>query len=455
MQIKNPNKLLSEDQLSLLEECAKAPFALGAFRSLDDILTKLNVEVVIEPGIPERPIPSYFEEAEKYWKQKLEEISHRDSMELPEIRENIWTIQKEKGVWQTMTLRGLYDPKKNIIKLFLEEMQTEYNGKCMNELLVSTLAHETMHAYFNRSGHEKYPYVLFVEEPLAEFGMLLYLKETKSSYYDWAYNDVSIKQTCYKYGAKLMDQYLQGDATLRDYLQSYKIQLADYVIPAWKNNPISLPQSGASNPIVLGGKSISPQWHNLSYFYDKQTDTLGLDGDWTGIDQMEICRRYGATPKNIYFADGFRCDELLDGCYRCYDLAYISETINVIVSPKNKTYKQGSNGIPLLRKDNTPCLKQGLDGLYHICRNGKYGVVDIQLHVIVPLKYGFVCFCDENGLFLVKSDSQPGQWGLVNKQGIEQVPLIYEHITKNSNGTYTVQKDGKGYSIDKYGNRIH
>ena len=454
MTIIDDHSLLSQQQLDLLKQCAAVPFYLDTIGSIDNILTKLKVDVIIEPGIITRSIPRELEEAQDYWNAKKKQADVYME-ERNQAERNLDIISQNIEAWRTMRLRGLYDPKKNQIKLFPEEMRQEYGGKHMDELLVSTFAHETMHDYFNRSGHEKYPYVLFVEEPLAEFGMLLYLKETKSSYYDWAYNDVSIKQTCYKYGAKLMDQYLQGDATLRDYLQSYKIQLADYVIPSWKNNPISLPQSLASNPIVLGGKNIFPQWHNLSYFYDKQTDTLGLDGDWTGIDQMEICRRYGANPQNIYFADRFRCDELSDGCYRVYDLAYISETINVIVSPKNKTYKQGSNGIPILRKDNTPCLRQGLDGLYLIRRNDKWGVVDKQLHVIVPFKYGHVCFCDENGLFLVESGSQSGQCGLVNKQGKEQVPLIYKEIKKNSDGTYRVQKDGEEYTIDKNGNRTH
>ena len=112
MTIKDPNKLLSKSELNLLESCAKEPFALGAFHSLDDILTRLKVEVVIESGIPQRPIPMYLGEAERYWTEKSEEITDRDSRGFSEIRENIWTIRREKELWQTMTLRGLYDPKK-------------------------------------------------------------------------------------------------------------------------------------------------------------------------------------------------------------------------------------------------------------------------------------------------------------------------------------------------------
>ena len=66
-------------------------------------------------------------------------------------------------------------------------MKDEYGGQTMKELLASTLAHEAMHAYFDRQGHDRFPYVIRVEEPLAEFGMLLYLHETKQRhYFHWA-----------------------------------------------------------------------------------------------------------------------------------------------------------------------------------------------------------------------------------------------------------------------------
>ena len=113
-------------------------------------------------------------------------------------------------------------------------------------------------------------------------------------------------------------------------------------------------------------------------------------------------------------------------------------------------------GVALLRKDNTPFLMSCRDDSYRICRNGLWGVVDKQLQVIVPLKYGFVWSWDENELIMVVDyNSKPYQYGLVNKQGQEQVPLIYEDITDNSDGTYTVKRDGQEYTIDKYGKRIN
>ena len=450
MTIIDDHSLLSQQQIDLLKQCAAIPFSLGAFGSIDDMLTTLKVDVIIEPGIITRSIPRELEEAQNYWNAQksqaddyIEEIEHNN---IEEIVHNLWIINQNIEVWRRMPLRGLYDPKKNHIKLFPEELQQEYGGQKMDELLVSTLVHEAMHAYFNRPRHKCYPYAIFIEEPLAEYGMLLYLHETKSNYYNWAYDDVSSKNTCYKYGAVMMDQYLSGNTTLREYLESYKILIDKYAIPSVTTATIILPQHGDSDSIVLGGKLVSPQWLEMLYFYDKQTKTLGIDGDWRGSDLRSFISHHDES-ENIYIAEGFQCDDFHKSTF---------SKINVIVSPNNKTFKQGRMGVALLRKDNTPCLSSCGDGLYEICRNGKWGVVDKQLQVIVPLKYGYVWSWDKNGLIrVVDYNSKPYQNGLVNKQGQEQVPLIYEDITDNSDGTYTVKRDGQEYTIDKYGKRIN
>lgn len=450
MTIIDDHSLLSQQQIDLLKQCAAIPFSLGAFGSIDDMLTTLKVDVIIEPGIITRSIPRELEEAQNYWNAQksqaddyIEEIEHN----IEEIVHNLWIINQNIEVWQKMPLRGLYDPKKNQIKLFPEEMQQEYGGQKMDELLLSTLAHEVMHAYFNRPRHKCYPYAIFIEEPLAEYGMLLYLHETKSNYYNWAYDDVSSKNTCYKYGAVMMDQYLSGNTTLREYLESYKLRIPKYAIPSVTTATIILPQHGDSDSIVLGGKLVSPQWLEMLYFYDKQTKTLGFDGDWRGINLSSFISHHDE-PENIYIAEGFQCDD--------FHIIDTFTKINVIVSPNHKTFKQGRMGVVLLRKDNTPCLGSCGDGLYRICRNGLCGVVDKQLQVIVPLQYGCVWSWDKNELIIVGDhNSKPYQYGLVNKQGQEQVPLIYEDITENSDGTYKVEKSGQEYTIDKYGNRIN
>lgn len=219
MKLIDNHDLLTANQTKLLHQNVGEPFSFGEFKSLDDILTKLDVEVIIEPGIVYHSVPESLKDAEAFWKGLCE--VHGTARNIYE------KIRKEKESLLRMPIRGLYDPEKNCIKLYPEEMGQEYDGMRTNELLVSTLAHETMHAYFNRPGHDKYPYIYLVEEPLAEFGMLVYLHQTGSSYYNWAFNDVRGKRTCYHYGADLMALTLKtpSNSSYYEYLLEYKKSL--------------------------------------------------------------------------------------------------------------------------------------------------------------------------------------------------------------------------------------
>ena len=252
MNIIDDNHLLSSEECDLLQSHASKPFNMGGYTSLDDIVTKLNVDVVIEQGIPTRSVPSLLYEALRFWedrakciKKEMEETSEKQKEVLTKELFNVFGIiqfiQGNISSWSRMSLRGLYDPDMNVIKLYPKEMRQEYGGAYIDELLVSTLAHETMHAYFNRPGH-KFAYIPTVEEPLAEFGMLLYLKDTGSSYYNWAYDDVSGKHTCYKYGANLMDQYLKESSPFptRQYLEEFKFKLPAYPILIGKPGEVVL-----------------------------------------------------------------------------------------------------------------------------------------------------------------------------------------------------------------------
>ena len=104
----------------------------------------------------------------------------------------------------------------------------KHPGLSMYSLLVSTLAHESLHAYFDRPVRRSLPYVGRVEEPLAEFGMLLYLHDTKQKYiFNWARNDVRSKLTYYRYGDALMSLHLatedaDGYSLTRRDLEIYK-----------------------------------------------------------------------------------------------------------------------------------------------------------------------------------------------------------------------------------------
>ena len=232
MNIIDPHQLLTPNQASLLHTESKKPFNLGPYTSLDDILTSLNVDVIIDPNTPSYNLPKDYkdelEESERYWRKKLREAQERgdrdevhriETVELPPIM----NVLRCEG----MALLGWYehDSKPEVIKLFPNAMHSS-NSRTMDQLLVSTFAHETMHAYFDRDALRKtYPYVMAVEEPLAEFGMLVFLDDTKSSFLNWAYNDVASKNTCYGLGANIFYQHQRGDTSWRKLLENYKIPI--------------------------------------------------------------------------------------------------------------------------------------------------------------------------------------------------------------------------------------
>ena len=448
---------------NLITAFAKRPFNFGGYSSIDDILDKLGVNVILESGIvSERFVPRELMDAEKFWKEEYRKLyeenrgTNNDKIwkDCQKAERNLGMARQSIYFWEKMPLRGCYIPDENVIKLYPDEMQTEYNGKRMDELIVSTLAHEAMHAYFNRPGHNNYPYAVLVEEPLAEFGMLLNLKETNCVFYDWAKADVASKKTCYRYGANLMDQHLSAgqSSSLRNYLEAYKIMLPAYSVLEINNGIVSLPPSQMQINIPISGSptTILPHWRDVftyppRYFYDAATKTLGLDGNWEVvhrgnrfIDIHILCHIDESLIDHLYLGDNFDY------------IPYRLKGYEVSVSPNNPNF-YAINGVLFGRNDNKPCLSSCGDGLYEICRNGKWGVIDDQLNQVIPNKYDCIWSFDKNDLIQVRIDSH---YSLVNKQGIEQVPPIYDHITLNKDGSYTVKHDGREFRIDKDGNVI-
>ena len=205
--IEDKERLLSADKLLLLQTSLILPFYLlkGSsleYSSLEDILIRGGVRVIIDPRKPQnkdmRKIPAELDNARRYWKKMVEENPNDDF-----ARKMLAEVLEEIAIWKQVLILGLYEPTEKIILLFPNNM----SSKEMPMLLVSTLAHEVMHAYFDRTPLDNYPYVYSIEEPMAEFGMLLYLKETyQMEYFDWAKGVVGSKKSCYRYGSALMEQ---------------------------------------------------------------------------------------------------------------------------------------------------------------------------------------------------------------------------------------------------------
>lgn len=204
--IEDKERLLSADELLLLQTSLILPFYLLEYSSLEDILIRGRVRVIIDPRKPQnkdmRKIPAELDNARRYWKKMVEENPNDDF-----ARKKLAEVLEEIAIWKQVLILGLYMPTEKIILLFPNNMREVASSKEMPMLLVSTLAHEVMHAYFDRTPLDNYPYVYSIEEPMAEFGMLLYLKETyQMEYFDWAKGFVGSKKSCYRYGSALMEQ---------------------------------------------------------------------------------------------------------------------------------------------------------------------------------------------------------------------------------------------------------
>ena len=471
MNIKDEKFPLTPAQKSLLKQSASKPFMLGGFVSLDDILTKLKVDVHIEPGKPTRSVDDYYDKAREYWRKEYEKLleMHRRNPENEYIRKEWQRAEIKLGrlrYWREahslMRLLGLYDSEKNAIILYPEAMADADSSK-MDEYLVSTFAHEVMHAYFNRPGHENFPYAMFVEEPLAEFGMLLCLHETKSQYYDWAYDNVSGKKCCYGYGANIMDQYLGGGKSLRKYLEEYKIFIGEYEMPDEMDGKVSLPMAGSS--VNIGGQPVMAKWMPVysippTYFWDEATKTLGLDGDW-GADPFDTLNHQYNFHIHIDIDIHFHNDDIqhlylgkdfVKGRHN-YHFEKLFSSVPVTVSHQNKELTS-INGILVLKEDNPPVIESCGRGYYRLKRNGKYSIIDAQLNSITPFNYEFIWSFDDNGLFMVRKRDQNGNfvYGLVNQQGVEQVPVEYEDIDEKGR-RYEVKQNGEVFIIDEFGNR--
>ena len=232
--VRKEDELLTKEEILFLQACTLLPFKIGRFSSIEDLLSKLGVCIQIAPGIKNHVVPSELLKERDYWEKELEKWKE-GSPEYNEIWDTLTKNRDEISAWKTFPIRGEYLREDKIIKLYPKEMQEECDsdggktpGLSMYSLLVSTLAHESMHAYFDRTVHRSLPYVGRVEEPLAEFGMLLYLYDTKQKYiFNWARNDVRSKRTYYRYGDALMSLHLntadaKGYSLTRRDLERYK-----------------------------------------------------------------------------------------------------------------------------------------------------------------------------------------------------------------------------------------
>jgi hypothetical protein len=215
-----------------------------------------------------------------------------------------------------------------------------------------------------------------------------------------------------------------------------------------------------SSAVNVNGQTIAAQWSPLHFsqpifFWDDETKTLGLDGDWRegiNIESINI-RNVINHPEDRFTLIRNKIQHLYlgDNFMKSIEVDSFLASIPTTVSPKNKDYKS-VNGILMNKEvdeEGWPELPWCGKGLYELKRNGKCSIVDSHLKPITPSIYDYVGNFDHNGLCLVKIGDR---CGMVNKRGEEQIPLIYDQIKENG-CLYEVRQDGEEFSIDIYGNR--
>lgn len=448
MMVIENQELLGEENCELLSSISVTPFSLGGFASLRCIIDGCCVAVEARKGVDKCPIPKELLDLKNYWKEKLDECRERDG-DCWDISRRYEEICKEIFEWGGMLKLGEYISSEKKIVLYPDAMR-QCDMVHFDQLLVSTFVHETMHAYFDRDGHEMYPYIPFIEEPLAEFGMLLFLKESGHKFYGWAYDNVKNKKTCYRFGAALMDRHIKEgqNSTIRQFLERYKVYVAERPMCPTENVDGSIivdaPQCGKNNvnPVV-----VLPNWKNVfnyppRYFYDAATNTLGLDGTWSRLVRLNIRQDVDIfidiNHNGLYMVDNIYLGEHFD-CEHPYDLDEILSYGKLIISSQNAKFK-AINGIPILKSNNKPFLPSCGDDCYKVCRNDKWGAVDGNLNGVIPFKYDCIWSFNEHGFCQVRVS---GKYGLVDKQGKEIVPVLYDHIYNFQNG-FATMKDSHG-----------
>ena len=76
---------------------------------------------------------------------------------------------------------------------------------------------------------------------------------------------------------------------------------------------------------------------------------------------------------------------------------------------------------------------------------GKFGYADENGKLVVGYKYSYIDSFDENGLALVMKGSK---CGMINRDGVEILPAIYDNITEFDHGVAQIKKGKKVGLID-------
>lgn len=257
MNIIDEKKLLRKDEKSALLYYLSLPFQFGEYGSLLDMVETLKVKVIVKDDIRNTPVPDELFEARCYWEAQAAQILPQikpgaRAQTSPTLRSYLecnhraQDIVNEAQHWAELPLMSCYDTTQNCIILYPQTMRDEdrkryfrvivpcpspYDDVMKNdtyrcsftEILLTAFVRALWHAYFYNSAGTTYHYYPFVEAPLTEFALLLYLKHTGIPFVHWACEDVKKMPTCHHYGTTLLHQYVTPKRRERiiNFIKSY------------------------------------------------------------------------------------------------------------------------------------------------------------------------------------------------------------------------------------------
>jgi hypothetical protein len=210
----------------------------------------------------------------------------------------------------------------------------------------------------------------------------------------------------------------------------------------------------------LGGKM--PNYENATMFIDGFAQ-FKKKGKWGVIDENGIIQTNHIYDEVLEY-NNLQLKIVKDGDTSWVDM----EGNKVDFKPKKELTEEElwENALPIKSFKQTEIKVGGVafdnvgelnNGLRKVSQNDKWGFVNSSGEIIVPLKYDGIEDFDADGLaeacidcdYFIASDEYGfmkeswfgGKWGLVNRQGVEILPLEYGKIEKSKNGDTPIFKN--------------
>lgn len=211
--------LLTTEKRESLCALSLASFQLKDFCNLNEVCERLNLKIVIkEQTSPRSYITPDLEKERERLLEKLQQILNGGpSINGRAIARIDKRLQEIKAL-ESVVVFGEYIPSQSCINLYVKTIM-----EC-HDFIERVFVHEVMHAFFDRDEVRKaIPYILEVEEPLAEAGTLYFAEKVGDSKAGYSLSDA------HKIVAKGIYPYKKGETLFKkhhdetwDVVQTYK-----------------------------------------------------------------------------------------------------------------------------------------------------------------------------------------------------------------------------------------